>query len=99
MNPPTPLRHGGAPLNLNSSLTLTAAATDASEVSTSAANLEPTHWRSPAARAYTRRVRDLASAIDAAAVDIELAAAAARTHEAELEHVRQALLTGAPIPV
>ncbi|SEE71223.1 hypothetical protein [Ruania alba] len=99
MNPPAPFRLGGAPMTLSASITLSAAATDARTVATATANLEPTHWQSPAARAYTRRVRDLAAAIEAAAADIDLAASAARVHEAELDHVRQALLTGGPTPV
>ncbi|WP_159618437.1 hypothetical protein [Ruania rhizosphaerae] len=100
MNPPrSPLTLPIAPAILTPSVALAAAAAETRRISTSAAALEPSHWVSPAARAYCDRVHDLVRAVEAAAEGIDAAAAAARVHESELDHVRQALLTGAPIPV
>ncbi|UFU02876.1 hypothetical protein LQF12_15535 [Ruania suaedae] len=101
MNPAvrSPLILPYAPATLTPSLTLATAAAQARDVSAAAAALEPDHWRSPAAREYTRRVRDLARAIESAADVLDAATASARGHELALDHVRQALLTGAPVPV
>ncbi len=63
-----------------------------------AATLSPEHWRAPSAEQYRREIRELAAAARRAADQIETAVGAAQLHSAELDYVRQALLTGSPVP-
>lgn len=95
MNVPPVLRAATAPGLAD----LTGAADTLRECAMDYLNLSPQHWQSPAADAYRARIKDLSDLVQAAAGQVDFAIVAAQHHGDQLSYVRQALASGAQVPL